>query len=397
MLTRSRSAWFAEPFCPGLYAMTARNCSHRVHSDRLRGGSLHTRPRSALITLAALGALVFGSTESVAHAQTAPAAAPAPAVVAPANTAPAASAPPAPTAAAATEAAEHYDRGLKLHAEGDFALAAIEFERAYELVPNYRALYNIGQVRLQLAHYARAKRALTQYLAEGGDEIPEDRKKAVQADLEMLAGRTGTVALKINVPDAEVSIDDVIVGKSPFAEPLLLDAGEHRISVRKPGYQTKTSQFTLVGGDTMESPIALEKTTVESQRIIVEREKKEDSNHDAWMWGMWTTSGVLAIASGITAGLGVKAAHDLEDQRNEIGASRSELDSASKRAETLLVTGDILGGLAIAAAGTAVYLTLSGDDEEEKAPQNQTPGKSESGPKVGVLVSPFGVNVLGSY
>src|SRR5687768_4278200 len=63
------------------------------------------------------------------------------------------------------EARQRYDRGIRLYAEGEFALAVIEFERAYTLVPDYRVLYNIGQVRIQLAQYARARKSLDQYLA----------------------------------------------------------------------------------------------------------------------------------------------------------------------------------------------------------------------------------------
>jgi tetratricopeptide (TPR) repeat protein len=154
-----------------------------------------------------------------------------------------------PSEAAVQEAGQRYDRGLKMYAEGDYSLAVIEFERAYELVPDFRVLYNIGQVRIQLANYARARRALTQYLQEGGERVSEDRKKAVENDLDMLATRTGTLAIQVNVPGAELFVDDVVVGQSPLSEPLLLDAGEHRLSARKPGYHPRAAQVTLAGRD----------------------------------------------------------------------------------------------------------------------------------------------------
>ena len=52
------------------------------------------------------------------------------------------------------EARRRFDRGVKLYSEGDFTLAVIEFERAYELVANYRVLYNIGHVSIQLRQHA---------------------------------------------------------------------------------------------------------------------------------------------------------------------------------------------------------------------------------------------------
>ncbi|MBV9946426.1 MAG: tetratricopeptide repeat protein, partial [Myxococcales bacterium] len=52
------------------------------------------------------------------------------------------------TSAAAAQASEdasvHFKRGLQLFDEGDYTLALVEFNRAYQLAPNYRALYNIA-------------------------------------------------------------------------------------------------------------------------------------------------------------------------------------------------------------------------------------------------------------
>src|SRR5690349_19521156 len=139
----------------------------------------------------------------------------------------------APTEAAIREASEHYEAGLELYADGEFKRAAIEFDRAYELVPNYRALYNIGQVRIQLHDYARAMKALQAYLKEGGEKIDADRKKTVHDDLEMLATRTATLGIETNEPGVEVLVDGEPAGVTPMAEPLLLDTGDRRLVLRK--------------------------------------------------------------------------------------------------------------------------------------------------------------------
>jgi tetratricopeptide (TPR) repeat protein len=301
-----------------------------------------------------------------------------------------------PSEAAVQEAGQRYDRGLKMYAEGDYSLAVIEFERAYELVPDYRVLYNIGQVRIQLANYAKARRALEQYLKEGGDRIADDRKKAVENDLDMLATRTGTLAIAVNVPGAEIFVDDVVVGQSPLSEPLLLDAGEHRLSARKPGYHPRAAQVTLAGRDALDVKLTLEKIPAESQRIIVQQ-KTDDSDRATWMWGSWTAAGVFAIVSGVTGGLGIKAANDLDEKRREQGASRSELDSSSRRARTLLLTADVFGGLAIATGGLALYFTLSGSDEAEPGKETRkAPGKTAKN-QLGVSVTPGFVGVTGTY
>ena len=311
----------------------------------------------------------------------------------------------APDEAVVQEAGQRYDRGLKMYAEGDYALAVIEFERAYELVPDYRVLYNIGQVRIQLAHYARARRALAQYLEEGADRVPEERKKAVESDLEMLAQRTSSLNISVNVPGAEIFVDDVLVGQSPLSEPLLVDAGERRLSARKPGYHARAAQVTLAGRDSLNVTLTLEKQATGTERIIVER-VQEDSSRNAWMWGTWAAAGVFGIASGVTGGLGIKAANDHKDKLEEPGCSysgqtscvtSSELSSSSRRARTLLLAADIFGGLAIASGGIALYLTLSGgSDEEAKKPE---PGKAAKPPerRVGLAISPGFVSLKGTY
>lgn len=301
-----------------------------------------------------------------------------------------------PTAQAVEEAGQRYDRGLKLYAEGDYALAVIEFERAYELVPDYRVLYNIGQVRIQLANYARARRALTEYLKVGGERVPAERGSAVEVDLEMLAARTATLLIETNVLGAEIVVDDAIVGTSPLSEPLLLDAGEHRLNVRKSGYYARSSQLTLAGRDALSTRLDLEKVPeAGSSRIIVERQAAPPpSNRAAWLWGTWSATGALAVGAAVTGGLGIKAANELEELHNK-PATRSQLDSSSRRARTLLTVADVLGGLAIATGGVALYLTLS-REKTEATPATKAAPKSAPA-QVSVAVRPGWVGFEGVY
>ena len=147
------------------------------------------------------------------------------------------------------EAKQRFDRGLDLYTEGEYPLALIEFRRAYELVPNYRVLYNIGQVSIQLGQYANARRALEEYVQKGGEAIPADRRAAVSKDLSMLEQRTAFVEITANVPGSDVLVDDVAIGKTPLGGALLVDAGIHRVIVRHPGYLQRNDQVTLAGGD----------------------------------------------------------------------------------------------------------------------------------------------------
>jgi hypothetical protein len=281
-----------------------------------------------------------------------------------------------PSEEAVKEAGKRYETGLGMYAEGEFKLAVIEFERAYTLVPDYRVLYNIGQVRIQLGDYARARQVLEQYLKDGGDRISDDRKKAVQNDLTMLDGRTAT--LKVKTADgAEVLVDDRAMGKAPLAEPILLDAGDHRVTVRVEGHEPNETIVTLAGRDTSEIELLPGKVIDRNRPVVVVDRPSEASSRKTWTWATWSATGVFAVGAGVTGYLGVKAASDLEELRDKPGATRSELDSAQRRARTLLFTADVLGIAAIATGGVALYLTLSSPESEKKKP------------KVGKVASPF--------
>ena len=278
----------------------------------------------------------------------------------------AAAAPAPPSEATIKEARDHYEAGLALYSDGEFQRAAIEFDRAYELVPNYRALYNIGQVRIQLHNYARATKALRAYLEQGGDKIDAERKKSVQDDLEMLTTRTATFALTSNEDGADIAVDGEAAGTTPLAEPLLLDTGDHRIAVSKEGFVTREINVTLASRDAQALQIDLQKEQGPAGPVVVVAPTQQSSDRTAWIWGTWSATAALAVGAGVTGGLGIKAAHELEDKRDTLGATRDELNSAQSRAQTLLTTSTVLGVGAIVTGSVALYLTLSKPEKSEK-------------------------------
>src|SRR5688572_24519815 len=78
-----------------------------------------------------------------------------------------------------TEAKSRYKAGLTLYDDGAFDAARVQFERAYELAPSYRILYNIGLVYKQLNEFVGSLKALEKYLTEADDEVPPERREEV--------------------------------------------------------------------------------------------------------------------------------------------------------------------------------------------------------------------------
>ncbi|MEO8550761.1 MAG: hypothetical protein ABI678_12335, partial [Kofleriaceae bacterium] len=71
------------------------------------------------------------------------------------------------------EAKAHLASGTQLYDENNFRGALVEFQKAYELAPSWRILFNIGQVEMEVQDYAGALRAYTRYLKEGGPDVPQ--------------------------------------------------------------------------------------------------------------------------------------------------------------------------------------------------------------------------------
>jgi hypothetical protein len=292
---------------------------------------------------------------------------------------PGAGATPSPEVVA--EAKQRFDRGFELYTEGDYPLALIEFNRAYALVPNYRVLYNIGQVCIQLAQYANARRALEEYRDKGGSALPPERREAITKDLEMLERRTAYLAISSNVPEAEVYVDDVLVGKTPLGPALLVDAGVHRISARRQGYLQRTSSVTLAGGDKQLLALTLEVMPEEKQTIVV-RERERDEGPSALLIAGWVTTGALATGAIVTGILGAGKAGDLKTLRGadprdfptdpDTGESTlgARMQDTKDSASTLLLTSDILSGAALVVGGLSLWITI--DPPESPKPADST-------------------------
>jgi hypothetical protein len=351
---------------------------------------MQPRPLSSLVaalgSFACLGLLAFDALAQPAS----PAPTPGEAAATPAA-GEAAAAEPSPEAV--KEAGQRYERGLELYSEGDYGLAVIEFERAYELVPNYRVLYNIGQVRVQLGRYAKAKKALEEYLAKGGDEIKPERKDSVKSDLEMLAGRTALLTVITNEPGADIVLDSLVVGQSPLTEALLVDAGEHTLEVRKPGFYSKGSPVKLAGRE--ETTVTLEITKVPevtAGRTVVERVEGPVVKVDRTpMWVAWAATGAFAIGAGVVGYFGMTKANDLESMRTDFGVSRKQLDDTRDSARTLFIVSDSLTAATVVAGGVALYLTLT-TSGGKSAPKDQAPP-----PKVGLRVGPGQLGLAGTF
>ncbi len=268
-------------------------------------------------------------------------------------------------AANTKEAEQHFQRGIKLFDEGDFKLALVELERSYDLAPNFRVLYNIGEVQFQLNNYAQALRTLTRYLEVGGDRILPNRRAEVERDIEALKIRTAHLQLSVDVDDAEILIDGERIGRSPLKDAELVDAGSHRIVVQKQGFVATNDSITLVGGDAKSLNIHLVPVPPKDERRVIEV-RESSGLGPVWIgWGLTVALGIATVGSAVAWQNADGKLTDLKGAQS----SSTERESQARTVDTLRTVTFVVGGATLVTAGVSLFLTLRRSSSSDAKPK----------------------------
>jgi hypothetical protein len=291
-----------------------------------------------------------------------------------------------PSKEAMEEARVHYSRGVQLYTDGSYDAALVELERAYKLAPSFKILYSIGLVQLRLNDLVGAKGSFERYLAEGGSEVPAARKTEVDDRLTQLTERIATVDVRTNVPEAEVFVDDISVGKTPLAKPIALNPGYHKIAVSKSGYTGEARQLGFAGGDKAQLQLQLaplapaaptllpgaqptanggESQGTEPKPLLSTQGETPSSAKGVWIG--WTITGVLAAGAVVTGIAALNQSSKLTDQVDKQPTPASDISSTRSKTVTLALVTDVLGGAAIVAGGVSLYFTLATKKESPRA------------------------------
>jgi hypothetical protein len=144
------------------------------------------------------------------------------------------------------EAAERFDRAIRLVNEGDLPSALAEFQRAYALVPAPIVLYNVSLVYVALNRPVEATRNLNTVLANPAGLKPEYVERARNA-LREQSDKIGHIVMTTNVKEGAVEVDNVEVAKLPLPGPLDVAAGTHIVGVIAPGYAPARREVLVAG------------------------------------------------------------------------------------------------------------------------------------------------------
>ncbi len=281
-----------------------------------------------------------------------------------------------------------FEKGKKFYEENDFHAALVEFKRAYELVPNYSILFNIGQIYYQIQDYPEALRNFQKYLTEGGDKIPNSRATEIKREISNLRMRISYLDISTNKVGASIFVDDVLIGKTPLPGYVEISSGRRKVTAVISGCLPATKMVEVGGGDMLEVKIELLSISHPAKLKANSRENTSSGKvlfgdkRPSWLY--WAIPAGLAATS---AGLGIVAlrnSQDLRTARNEMNKSYEQRISLGRNTKRIALAADICGGLAIVSAGFLGYLSFYNN-------------QSSSTASLQLNGSPQGMSVSGSF
>ncbi len=262
---------------------------------------------------------------------------------------------------ATAEAVRHYQQGVQLFKEGAYEAALVELQKAYQLAPTYKLLYNIAQVERQVNQFAEAYDSYDRYLSEGGNDIAPGRRDEVRAEMVTLALRIGRLQIVTNAKAPEITIDDVVVSHGPLAGAIRVNAGRRRITVVDSDGSRQARVAEVTGGETVRIDVnfrgpVMAPASVETPASPVEKPAPTGPVNYTPVWLGAGTAAALCIAGTATGVLALGAKSDY-DNAIKVGPNNgAAIASAHDRAITLRTTTDVLFGTAVAAGVVTVVL-----------------------------------------
>jgi hypothetical protein len=268
---------------------------------------------------------------------------------------------------AAKQARASFKAAVDKFDAGDYEAADALFREAYGLNPSWKLLYNIGQCEAALKRHGEALEAFEQYLSQGGDEVPVERREEVLAEVKRLREMSGSI--EIAAPEgALVVVDGVERGRTPLPGRIRVAAGvDHAVRIELDGAALLERAVRVGGEENLlldANPHAPEPAPV----AVVPEDGTAARNHKIRTAG-WIAVGVGAgalISGAITGGLALKADKSVQDACPSGTCLPNEQDEVDRR-DALALTTDILIGAGAAIAVTGAVLLIVFREKESGA------------------------------
>ena len=283
------------------------------------------------------------------------------------------------------KAAVRFQRAVELYREGSYEGALAEFSKAYQISPSYLVLYNIAQTQFALHDFVGAYKSLMQYMAEGGGEIPTDRRAQVDDMTVKLVGRIAHLQISTNVTGADIRVDNVSVGISPLPGPVPVNVGTRKVSASKAGSAEAVRVLTVAGKENVKVELEIDVPSATSAKLAqsdvsspasltAKTQAPAAPSHIGLILSLSTTA-ALAASTGVCGYLALHAQKNLNDQIKTYPNTKNNIEAARTKSKNYGYVTDALGGATLISAGAALYFVLShsGDSTTQKSGKANKP------------------------
>lgn len=276
---------------------------------------------------------------------------------------------PEPTNEQKALAQSHFLEGEAFFQAGTYKEAAVAFTLAYETLPHYSVLANIGLAYERAGAYPEAVQYFRKYLKaleERGEE---------NSSIEALLGQTLARVAELEVStdgfseDCQILVDGIIRGKSPVQ--VIVFPGVHRIRVVRDGQTQIEEQLSIAAGETRLFTVTeiSANSPVTANRLSQKSMSDEKSPVNLKLRTPFRIAVVSSVGTGITAGvlwgaaLGTKYRFDNTDSIDE----KKEL---RPKGERLVLAATIVSVAAGAVALTATVIGIVRNASSRKMQAN---------------------------
>jgi hypothetical protein len=198
--------------------------------------------------------------------------------------------------------------------QGQYLDALDRFQRARELFPSAKLLFNIAQTLNELGRSLEALEHYERFVREATPEESPELWRTAHERIFRLQGAIARVELQTNVPEVQVTIDGKPVGATPLAAPVRLLPGAHAIVLARPGYERQVIELTLGPGDLVSRRVAMpteeegaatrravqqaeaERRAVEARLRLADEEAQRRRARTRWIL---RTTGWVAVGAGL--------------------------------------------------------------------------------------------------
>jgi hypothetical protein len=277
-----------------------------------------------------------------------------------------------------------HKQGVEAFKEGNYDDASRAFREAQKLRPTWKLNYNIGQCEAAAKRYGLALEAFEAYLVGGGDDVPDERREYVSAEIRRIQPLVGVLEVEAP-PGVEVLVDGALRGVLPLAGPLRVAAGPHAVQFDKEGERLYEQKINVAGGMTSLVTLPGEESSVPPEkREPVEEQAAADEvpSGRSPLWGVgWAAFGVgaaVAIGGAITGGLALGKSNDLADSCPDKESCPEKYSDLPEEADRLALATNILLPVGSVLAVTGIVLVIVGRG-----------GGKEKGDRAGLEVAPI--------